>query len=80
MFWTGPRLHGLFLIKLLFPQERWEKADLEKNVLLEGFVAFGGGKNQCPGRLEKLNVFVQNNICVSSYVLIIIFYSRLLSS
>uniref|UniRef100_A0A8C1EIE7 Cytochrome P450, family 39, subfamily A, polypeptide 1 n=1 Tax=Cyprinus carpio carpio TaxID=630221 RepID=A0A8C1EIE7_CYPCA len=37
-----------------FKPERWEKADLEKNVLLEGFVAFGGGGNQCPGRLEKL--------------------------
>lgn len=48
------RLSGLFLMKLFFPQERWETADLEKNVLLEGFVAFGGGKNQCPGRLEKL--------------------------
>uniref|UniRef100_A0A8C2D5Y5 Cytochrome P450, family 39, subfamily A, polypeptide 1 n=1 Tax=Cyprinus carpio TaxID=7962 RepID=A0A8C2D5Y5_CYPCA len=37
-----------------FKPERWEMADLEKNVHLEGFVAFGGGKNQCPGRLEKL--------------------------
>lgn len=73
--WTGPRLHGSFFIKLLFPQERWEKADLEKNVLLEGFVAFGGGKNQCPGRLEKLTVCVgTKNICVSSYVLIIVFF------
>ncbi|XP_048840981.1 24-hydroxycholesterol 7-alpha-hydroxylase isoform X3 [Brienomyrus brachyistius] len=32
-----------------FWPERWEKADLEKNVFLEGFVAFGGGRNQCPG-------------------------------
>lgn len=40
-------------MKLFFPQERWEKADLVKNVFLEGFVAFGGGKYQCPGRLEK---------------------------
>lgn len=54
VFWTGSRLSGLFLMKRFFPQERWEKADLEKNVHLEGFVAFGGGKNQCPGRLEKL--------------------------
>uniref|UniRef100_A0AAY5KPU1 Uncharacterized protein n=1 Tax=Esox lucius TaxID=8010 RepID=A0AAY5KPU1_ESOLU len=36
-----------------FKPERWEKADLVKNVFLEGFVAFGGGRNQCPGRLEK---------------------------
>ena len=24
--------------------------DVEKNVFLEGFVAFGGGRYQCPGR------------------------------
>ncbi|XP_067239268.1 24-hydroxycholesterol 7-alpha-hydroxylase [Chanodichthys erythropterus] len=44
-----------------FKPERWEKADLEKNVLLEGFVAFGGGKNQCPGRwyaIMELHMFV----------------------
>ncbi|XP_055041538.1 24-hydroxycholesterol 7-alpha-hydroxylase isoform X1 [Misgurnus anguillicaudatus] len=44
-----------------FKPERWEKADLEKNVLLEGFVAFGGGKNQCPGRwyaVMELHMFV----------------------
>ncbi|MBN3302938.1 CP39A hydroxylase, partial [Amia calva] len=34
-----------------FKPERWKKADLEKNVFLEGFVAFGGGRYQCPGRL-----------------------------
>ena len=31
-------------------QKRWEKADLEKNLFLDGFVAFGGGRYQCPGR------------------------------
>uniref|UniRef100_A0A671PW08 24-hydroxycholesterol 7-alpha-hydroxylase-like n=1 Tax=Sinocyclocheilus anshuiensis TaxID=1608454 RepID=A0A671PW08_9TELE len=44
-----------------FKPERWEKADLEKNVHLEGFVAFGGGKNQCPGRwyaVMELHMFV----------------------
>ncbi|TRY88942.1 hypothetical protein DNTS_008511 [Danionella cerebrum] len=44
-----------------FKPERWETADLEKNVLLEGFVAFGGGKNQCPGRwyaIMELHMFV----------------------
>ncbi|XP_068135154.1 24-hydroxycholesterol 7-alpha-hydroxylase isoform X2 [Hyperolius riggenbachi] len=33
-----------------FKPERWQKAHLEKNAFLEGFVAFGGGKYQCPGR------------------------------
>uniref|UniRef100_H3AEJ7 Cytochrome P450 family 39 subfamily A member 1 n=1 Tax=Latimeria chalumnae TaxID=7897 RepID=H3AEJ7_LATCH len=33
-----------------FIPERWRKADLEKNVFLDGFVAFGGGRYQCPGR------------------------------
>ncbi|XP_044146569.1 24-hydroxycholesterol 7-alpha-hydroxylase isoform X1 [Bufo gargarizans] len=34
----------------IFRPERWKKANLEKNVFLDGFVAFGGGKFQCPGR------------------------------
>ncbi|CAB1340220.1 unnamed protein product [Coregonus sp. 'balchen'] len=41
--------------------ERWEKANLVKNVFLEGFVAFGGGRNQCPGRwyaIMELHMFV----------------------
>uniref|UniRef100_A0A8C5M9U8 Cytochrome P450 family 39 subfamily A member 1 n=1 Tax=Leptobrachium leishanense TaxID=445787 RepID=A0A8C5M9U8_9ANUR len=33
-----------------YKPERWKKANLEKNVFLDGFVAFGGGKYQCPGR------------------------------
>ncbi|KAM5262900.1 24-hydroxycholesterol 7-alpha-hydroxylase [Ctenodactylus gundi] len=33
-----------------FKPERWKKADLEKHVFLDGFMAFGGGKFQCPGR------------------------------
>ncbi|XP_046878356.1 24-hydroxycholesterol 7-alpha-hydroxylase [Hypomesus transpacificus] len=44
-----------------FRPERWEKADLVKNVFLEGFVAFGGGRNQCPGRwyaIVELHMFV----------------------
>ncbi|XP_036406326.1 24-hydroxycholesterol 7-alpha-hydroxylase [Megalops cyprinoides] len=44
-----------------FKPERWEKADLVKNVFLEGFVAFGGGRNQCPGRwyaLMEIHMFV----------------------
>ncbi|XP_056419884.1 24-hydroxycholesterol 7-alpha-hydroxylase [Hyla sarda] len=34
----------------MFKPERWKRANLEKNVFLDGFVAFGGGKFQCPGR------------------------------
>lgn len=30
--------------------ERWMEADLEKNLFLDGFIAFGGGRYQCPGR------------------------------
>ncbi|XP_076872857.1 24-hydroxycholesterol 7-alpha-hydroxylase isoform X2 [Brachyhypopomus gauderio] len=44
-----------------FKPERWEKADFVKNVFLEGFVAFGGGKNQCPGRwyaIMELHLFI----------------------
>ncbi|XP_069461906.1 24-hydroxycholesterol 7-alpha-hydroxylase [Ambystoma mexicanum] len=33
-----------------FQPERWKKANLGKNVFLDGFVAFGGGRYQCPGR------------------------------
>eukprot|EP00118_Oscarella_pearsei_P008268 m.41809 g.41809 ORF g.41809 m.41809 type:complete len:406 (+) comp33264_c0_seq3:262-1479(+) len=33
-----------------FDPNRWDKADLEKNLFLEGFVGFGGGRFQCPGR------------------------------
>ncbi|XP_029451924.1 24-hydroxycholesterol 7-alpha-hydroxylase [Rhinatrema bivittatum] len=33
-----------------FKPERWNKANREKNVFLDGFVAFGGGRYQCPGR------------------------------
>uniref|UniRef100_A0A8C3S8Q8 Lanosterol 14-alpha demethylase n=1 Tax=Chelydra serpentina TaxID=8475 RepID=A0A8C3S8Q8_CHESE len=33
-----------------FKPDRWKEANLEKNAFLDGFVAFGGGKHQCPGR------------------------------
>ncbi|XP_060077159.1 24-hydroxycholesterol 7-alpha-hydroxylase-like [Ylistrum balloti] len=33
-----------------FRPDRWKDADLEKNLFLDGFVAFGGGRYQCPGR------------------------------
>ncbi|KAM7137069.1 24-hydroxycholesterol 7-alpha-hydroxylase isoform 1-T1 [Molossus nigricans] len=34
----------------LFKPERWKEANLEKYAFLDGFVAFGSGKYQCPGR------------------------------
>ncbi|XP_065827314.1 24-hydroxycholesterol 7-alpha-hydroxylase-like [Oscarella lobularis] len=33
-----------------FNPSRWDKVELEKNLFLEGFVGFGGGRFQCPGR------------------------------
>ncbi|XP_078011458.1 24-hydroxycholesterol 7-alpha-hydroxylase isoform X2 [Phascolarctos cinereus] len=46
----------------LFKPERWEKANLEKNAFLDGFVAFGGGKYPCPGRWFAL---LEIEICVA---------------
>uniref|UniRef100_A0A8D2NAH8 Lanosterol 14-alpha demethylase n=1 Tax=Zonotrichia albicollis TaxID=44394 RepID=A0A8D2NAH8_ZONAL len=34
----------------MFKPDRWKEANLEKNAFLDSFVAFGGGKHQCPGR------------------------------
>uniref|UniRef100_A0A6I8NPC6 24-hydroxycholesterol 7-alpha-hydroxylase n=1 Tax=Ornithorhynchus anatinus TaxID=9258 RepID=A0A6I8NPC6_ORNAN len=45
----------------VFKPERWKKANLEKNAFLDCFVAFGGGKCQCPGRwfaLMEIQIFV----------------------
>ncbi|XP_058410194.1 24-hydroxycholesterol 7-alpha-hydroxylase [Diceros bicornis minor] len=50
----------------LFKPERWKKADLEKHAFLDYFMAFGRGKNQCPGRWFAL---LKIQICV-----ILIFY------
>uniref|UniRef100_A0A8C8VHP5 Lanosterol 14-alpha demethylase n=1 Tax=Pelusios castaneus TaxID=367368 RepID=A0A8C8VHP5_9SAUR len=33
-----------------FKPDRWKEANLEKNAFLDGFMAFGGGNHQCPGR------------------------------
>ncbi|XP_076445401.1 24-hydroxycholesterol 7-alpha-hydroxylase-like [Babylonia areolata] len=44
-----------------FVPERWERGDVERNVFLEGFIAFGGGRYQCPGRwfaLLELQLFL----------------------
>lgn len=45
----------------LFKPERWEKANLEKHTFLDYFMAFGGGKFQCPGRwfaLAEIQVYI----------------------
>lgn len=44
--------------KSFFPQDRWKEANLEKNAFLDSFVAFGGGKHQCPGRSVKQLGFI----------------------
>nr|XP_022293629.1 24-hydroxycholesterol 7-alpha-hydroxylase-like [Crassostrea virginica] len=44
-----------------FNPDRWRTSDLEKNLFMEGFIAFGGGRYQCPGRwyaLMELQMFV----------------------
>ncbi|XP_052709047.1 24-hydroxycholesterol 7-alpha-hydroxylase-like [Crassostrea angulata] len=44
-----------------FNPDRWNTSDLEKNLYLEGFIAFGGGRYQCPGRwyaLMELQMFI----------------------
>ncbi|KAK3098273.1 hypothetical protein FSP39_017797 [Pinctada imbricata] len=39
--------------------DRWRNADLEKNLFLDGFVAFGGGRYQCPGRYDLgINILI----------------------
>ncbi|XP_048203619.1 24-hydroxycholesterol 7-alpha-hydroxylase [Perognathus longimembris pacificus] len=45
----------------LFKPERWKMANLEKHAFLDGFIAFGGGKFQCPGRWFAL---LQIEICI----------------
>lgn len=42
------------------PQDRWLACDLERNQFLDGFVGFGGGRYQCPGRwfaLMEMHLF-----------------------
>ncbi|XP_030054636.1 24-hydroxycholesterol 7-alpha-hydroxylase isoform X2 [Microcaecilia unicolor] len=34
----------------VFKPERWKKANIEKNIFLDGFIGFGGGQLFCPGR------------------------------
>ncbi|OXB53894.1 hypothetical protein ASZ78_001388 [Callipepla squamata] len=42
----------------MFKPDRWKEANLEKNAFLDRFVAFGGGKHQCPGRSVKQLGFI----------------------
>uniref|UniRef100_A0A8C0F3C1 Lanosterol 14-alpha demethylase n=1 Tax=Bubo bubo TaxID=30461 RepID=A0A8C0F3C1_BUBBB len=42
----------------MFKPDRWKEANLEKNAFLDSFVAFGGGKHQCPGRSVKQLGFI----------------------
>ncbi|KAI0208253.1 24-hydroxycholesterol 7-alpha-hydroxylase [Lamellibrachia satsuma] len=44
-----------------FVPNRWSNADLAKNQFLKGFLSFGGGRYQCPGRwfgLMEIHLFV----------------------
>ena len=47
----SPSLYSYVPLSLyLSLQDRWLECDLEKNQFLDGFVGFGGGRYQCPGR------------------------------
>ena len=49
------------------PQDRWLACDLDKYQFIEGFVGFGGGRYQCPGRwfaLMEMHLFVAMVICL----------------
>ncbi|XP_064397824.1 24-hydroxycholesterol 7-alpha-hydroxylase-like [Halichondria panicea] len=44
-----------------FKPDRWLECDLDKAQLLDGFVGFGGGRYQCPGRwfaLMEMQLFI----------------------
>ncbi|XP_029801293.1 24-hydroxycholesterol 7-alpha-hydroxylase [Suricata suricatta] len=59
-FWLH-RNPKLFPEPEVFKPERWEKANLEKHAFLDGFMAFGSGKFQCPGRWFAL---LEIQICI----------------
>lgn len=59
-FWAH-RNSSLFPDPDRYLPERWQSAELEKNLFLPGFIAFGGGRYQCPGRwfaLLELHMFL----------------------
>lgn len=43
---------------LLIQQERWLECDIDKNQFLPGFIAFGGGRYQCPGRYMSMYMYM----------------------
>lgn len=52
---------------LYFLQDRWLACDLDKYQFIEGFVGFGGGRYQCPGRwfaLMEMHLFVAMVMCL----------------
>ncbi|XP_005359860.1 24-hydroxycholesterol 7-alpha-hydroxylase isoform X2 [Microtus ochrogaster] len=59
-FWLH-RNPKYFLEPDSFKPERWKEANLDKNAFLDGFMAFGGGKFQCPGRWFAL---LEIQICI----------------
>ncbi|XP_078503772.1 24-hydroxycholesterol 7-alpha-hydroxylase isoform X1 [Lissotriton helveticus] len=57
----------------MFKPERWKKANLEKNAFLGGFMAFGGGRYQCPGRwfaLMEIHLVVVSILYKFDFVLL----------
>nr|XP_060618237.1 24-hydroxycholesterol 7-alpha-hydroxylase-like [Anolis sagrei ordinatus] len=49
-----------------FKPDCWKEANLEKNQFLEGFVAFGRGTHQCPGKwfaIMKIHILVVLFLC-----------------
>lgn len=48
-------------IDFCFIKDRWKTSDLEKNIFLDGFIAFGGGRYQCPGRSVRPSVNLSIN-------------------
>ncbi|KAH0621798.1 hypothetical protein JD844_023432, partial [Phrynosoma platyrhinos] len=51
----------------VFKPDRWKEANLEKNTFLEGFMAFGGGAHQCPGRWFAI---------MEIHILVVLFLSK----
>ncbi|XP_042301376.1 24-hydroxycholesterol 7-alpha-hydroxylase isoform X2 [Sceloporus undulatus] len=51
----------------VFKPDRWKETNLEKNTFLEGFMAFGGGAHQCPGRWFAI---------MEIHILVVLFLSK----
>lgn len=63
---------------LIFLQDRWNTSDFEKNLYLEGFIAFGGGRYQCPGRYGHLLCPVSSSILIHFLTPILVSSSNIL--